>query len=236
MEQDRRVFLQTTVAAGTAALAGTVAVTQVNAQPARAVEPKELPKGMTFATLRRPDGYGLGLRTDAAFSTWPPKRISQNAHPPRSPRCSTAKAISPGFAASDRQGERQGGALFRRRGQGAVRALRHRSGEDRLHRPELSQARGRDRQSRAQEADPVQQVQHRAQPSGGNVACPKEKAKNFDYEAELVIVIGRTARNVSEADALNTSSAMHRQRLHGARPAIALEPVDARQVARRLRR
>ena len=29
----------------------------------------------------------------------------------------------------------------------------------------------------------------------------KEKATNFDYEAELVIVIGRTARNVSEADA-----------------------------------
>jgi len=29
----------------------------------------------------------------------------------------------------------------------------------------------------------------------------KEKAQKFDYEAELVIAIGRTARNVSEADA-----------------------------------
>jgi 2-keto-4-pentenoate hydratase/2-oxohepta-3-ene-1,7-dioic acid hydratase in catechol pathway len=38
---------------------------------------------------------------------------------------------------------------------------------------------------------------------GGTIAVSKEKGKNFDYEAELVIVIGRTARNVSEADAPN---------------------------------
>src|SRR5262249_7427737 len=36
---------------------------------------------------------------------------------------------------------------------------------------------------------------------GGTIAVSEEDAKNFDYEAELVIVIGRTARNVSEADA-----------------------------------
>ena len=36
---------------------------------------------------------------------------------------------------------------------------------------------------------------------GGTVAVSKEKAQKFDYEAELVIAIGRTARNVSEADA-----------------------------------
>src|SRR5439155_20694811 len=36
---------------------------------------------------------------------------------------------------------------------------------------------------------------------GGTIAVSKEKAEKFDYEAELVIVIGRTARNVSEADA-----------------------------------
>jgi 2-keto-4-pentenoate hydratase/2-oxohepta-3-ene-1,7-dioic acid hydratase in catechol pathway len=36
---------------------------------------------------------------------------------------------------------------------------------------------------------------------GGTLAVSKEKAEQFDYEAKLVIVIGRTARNVSEADA-----------------------------------
>ena len=37
---------------------------------------------------------------------------------------------------------------------------------------------------------------------GGEIAVSKEKAVKFDYEAELVIVLGRTARNVAEADAL----------------------------------
>ena len=37
---------------------------------------------------------------------------------------------------------------------------------------------------------------------GGVIAVSKEKAEKFDYEAELVIVIGRTARNVAEAEAL----------------------------------
>ena len=38
---------------------------------------------------------------------------------------------------------------------------------------------------------------------GGTIGVSEEDARNFDYEAELVIVIGRTARSVSEADAAN---------------------------------
>jgi 2-keto-4-pentenoate hydratase/2-oxohepta-3-ene-1,7-dioic acid hydratase in catechol pathway len=38
---------------------------------------------------------------------------------------------------------------------------------------------------------------------GGTIAVSRKKAEKFDYEAERVIVIGRTARNVSEADAAN---------------------------------
>jgi 2-keto-4-pentenoate hydratase/2-oxohepta-3-ene-1,7-dioic acid hydratase in catechol pathway len=40
-------------------------------------------------------------------------------------------------------------------------------------------------------------------PHGGKINVSEEDAKNFDYEAELVIVIGRTARNVPEASALD---------------------------------
>jgi 2-keto-4-pentenoate hydratase/2-oxohepta-3-ene-1,7-dioic acid hydratase in catechol pathway len=42
---------------------------------------------------------------------------------------------------------------------------------------------------------------------GGTIAVSREKAEQFDYEAELVIVIGRTARNVSEAERQNMFSA-----------------------------
>jgi 2-keto-4-pentenoate hydratase/2-oxohepta-3-ene-1,7-dioic acid hydratase in catechol pathway len=38
---------------------------------------------------------------------------------------------------------------------------------------------------------------------GGSIDVTHCDATQFDYEAELVIVIGRTARNVTEADALN---------------------------------
>jgi 2-keto-4-pentenoate hydratase/2-oxohepta-3-ene-1,7-dioic acid hydratase in catechol pathway len=38
---------------------------------------------------------------------------------------------------------------------------------------------------------------------GGTIGVSEEDAQRFDYEAELVIVIGRRARNVSEADAPN---------------------------------
>ena len=37
----------------------------------------------------------------------------------------------------------------------------------------------------------------------GIIKVSQEAAKQFDYEVELVIVMGRTARNVSEADALS---------------------------------
>ncbi len=37
----------------------------------------------------------------------------------------------------------------------------------------------------------------------GFIKLPVEVAKKFDYECELVIVMGRTAKNVSEADALS---------------------------------
>lgn len=38
---------------------------------------------------------------------------------------------------------------------------------------------------------------------GGEIAVSRESAKNFDYEAELVIIMGRVARDVSEQDALS---------------------------------
>jgi 2-keto-4-pentenoate hydratase/2-oxohepta-3-ene-1,7-dioic acid hydratase in catechol pathway len=38
---------------------------------------------------------------------------------------------------------------------------------------------------------------------GGVINLPQKVAKKFDYEVELVVVIGKEARNVSEADALS---------------------------------
>src|SRR6185436_15323834 len=62
MKQDRRTFLKTSALAGAAAAAGTVNA----AAPALAEKTgsQTMARGFVFATLRRQNGYGLGVRTD----------------------------------------------------------------------------------------------------------------------------------------------------------------------------
>ena len=60
MDHDRRTFLKTSSIVGMAAMTGASLATKAAAQGgARTAEPAQLPKGMTFATLRRGDGFGL---------------------------------------------------------------------------------------------------------------------------------------------------------------------------------
>src|SRR5262245_66271666 len=82
MRQDRRTFLRTAGVVGATAVAANTLVHPAAAQNARTANgSKEMPKGMTFATLRRSDGYGLGLRTDRGILdvTTAEKAFSQGA-------------------------------------------------------------------------------------------------------------------------------------------------------------
>ena len=66
MRQDRRTFLKTTALAGAAAAGASALATPALAQRTAAptTGSQQIPKGFVFATLRRPNGYGLGVRTD----------------------------------------------------------------------------------------------------------------------------------------------------------------------------
>src|SRR6476660_3525493 len=70
MDHDRRTFLKTSSIVGMAAMTGASLTTKAAAQGgattagARTAGPAQLPKGMTFATRRRGDGFGLGLRSE----------------------------------------------------------------------------------------------------------------------------------------------------------------------------
>lgn|GEM_PF-4519982 len=64
MKQDRRTFLKTTALAGAAAAAGTINATAPALAQKTAVGSQTLARGFVFATLRRQNGYGLGVRTD----------------------------------------------------------------------------------------------------------------------------------------------------------------------------
>src|SRR2546423_11846343 len=64
MKQNRRTFLKTTALAGAAAAASVPFTSMAPLAQKAAVGPQTMPRGFVFATLRRQNGYGLGVRTD----------------------------------------------------------------------------------------------------------------------------------------------------------------------------
>jgi 2-keto-4-pentenoate hydratase/2-oxohepta-3-ene-1,7-dioic acid hydratase in catechol pathway len=205
MRQDRRTFLKTASVVGATAVAANAPIRPSVAQNApRASGSKEMPKGMTFATLRRSDGYGLGLRTDRGVLdvTAAEKDFSQGA-----PTNITAVFKGQGdVAALNRLAEKA---------KASADAGRYFIAEDKAQfgpavtEPEKILCVGLNyRRHAAETNNPVPKLpilfnkyNSALNCCGGTVAVSKERAEQFDYEAELVIVIGRTARNVSETDA-----------------------------------
>jgi 2-keto-4-pentenoate hydratase/2-oxohepta-3-ene-1,7-dioic acid hydratase in catechol pathway len=206
MDHDRRDFLGAAIAgavAGAGALSG--AVTSASAQNApTASGPTELPKGFTFATLRRAEGIGLGVRTDRGILD---VVAAEKDFAERAP--TTITDVLNG------RGEIGGLQRLITRARSSTAAERYFVAEDKaqfapcITDPEKIVCIGLNyRRHAAETGNPVPKMpilfnkyNSALNCCGGTIAVSREKAEKFDYEAELVIVIGRTARNVSEADA-----------------------------------
>jgi 2-keto-4-pentenoate hydratase/2-oxohepta-3-ene-1,7-dioic acid hydratase in catechol pathway len=208
MTQNRRTFLKTaalagaTVATGTASLATTPAAAQT---AARLNEPRELPRGMTFATLLQPGGQGLGLRTErGVFNVSAAETQFREGAP------TTIDMVFKG------QGDIAGINRLVSKANVSADAARYYYPVDKapfgpcVTNPEKIVCIGLNyRKHAAETGNPVpkqpilfNKFNTALNNHGGRISVSEEDAKEFDYEAELVIVIGRTARNVSEADAL----------------------------------
>jgi len=205
MHHDRRTFLKTT--ALIAATAGLPAATPAAAQNGvRISEPKELPKGMTFATLRRPDGLGLGLRTERGVLD-----VTTAEQDFREGAPTTIDAMFKG------QGDIAGLQRLVGKAGASAAADRYFVAPDKaafgpcVTNPEKIVCIGLNyRRHAAETGNPVpkqpilfNKYNTALNYHGGTIGVSEEDAQKFDYEAELVIVIGRRARNVAEADALN---------------------------------
>jgi 2-keto-4-pentenoate hydratase/2-oxohepta-3-ene-1,7-dioic acid hydratase in catechol pathway len=198
MKQDRRTFLKTTALAGVTAAGAINAATPALAQKA-ATGPQTMARGFVFATLRRADGYGLGVRTDRGvldvvaaeqdLKEGAPTTITDVLDGKGDLAALTrltAKAKDSHFVAIDK-------AAF-----GPC-----------VTNPEKIVCVGLNYRRHAAEAgQPVPKLpilfnkfNSALNYHGGSIGVSEEDAHRFDYEAELVIVIGKTARNVSEADA-----------------------------------
>jgi len=206
---DRRTFLKTTSLAGAAAVAAAAslpAATNAVAQSApTASEPKELPKGMTFATLRRPDGgFGLALRTDRGILD-----VVAAEQDFREGAPTTIDAVFKGH------GDIAGLRRLADKARASAAADRYFVAPDKaafgpcVTTPEKIICIGLNYRKHIAEMNaqvpkmPVlfNKFNTALNHHDGTIGVSESDGRNFDYEAELVIVIGRTARNVSEADA-----------------------------------
>jgi 2-keto-4-pentenoate hydratase/2-oxohepta-3-ene-1,7-dioic acid hydratase in catechol pathway len=206
MNHDRRTFLKSTGLVGiAAAAAGSLpAATPAAAQASRTGEPRELPKGMTFATLRRPDGFGLGLRTERGILD-----VTAAEQDFREGAPTTIDVVLKG------QGDIAGLRRLADKARASATADRYFVAVDKaafgpcVTHPEKIICIGLNYRKHIAEMNaqvpkmPVLFSKYNTalNHDGGTVGVSETDGTQFDYEAELVIVIGRTARNVSEADA-----------------------------------
>ena len=211
MKKDRRTFLKgagvagAAIAAGGAGRAGHPGIVMSTAQAAPS-QSGELPKGMTFTTLRRAEAYGLGIRTDRGILDVAAAEKDFVAGAP-----TTITAVFKGI------GDWEKLHLLVNRAKASSSGERYFIPEEKaafgpcVTDPEKIVCIGLNyRRHAAETNNPVPKLpilfnkyNSALNCCGGTVAVSKEKANQFDYETELVIVIGRTARNVSEADALS---------------------------------
>jgi 2-keto-4-pentenoate hydratase/2-oxohepta-3-ene-1,7-dioic acid hydratase in catechol pathway len=208
MDQDRRSFLKTTSLAGAATFAGAAGLAMPAAAQtaARPSEPRDLPKGMTFATLVRPGGPGLGLRTERGILDVAAAEAAFHENAP-----TTIDAVFEGrgdVAGLRRLADKAAASATPER---YFVAIEKATFGPCVTTPEkiicigLNYRRHAAETNNAVPAVPIlfNKFNTALNSHGGTVTVSEEDAVKFDYEAELVIVIGRKARNVSEADALN---------------------------------
>jgi len=208
MHKDRRRFLTAGVAGGAAlvATAHVLAPSAAEAAPAVGAGPAgDLPKQMTFVTIRRGADLSLGIKTDRGILD---VRRAESALKMKAP--TTIDDVLQG---------RAGGAA-------ALARLVERSGKNAngfyvaesavefgpcVTRPEKIICVGLNYRRHAAEvgqpvpAMPILFNKYNSALAGhrGTVNVSQQPAEKFDYEVELVIVMGKTARNVAPADALS---------------------------------
>src|SRR3954464_12021176 len=205
MDHDRRTFLKTSSIVGMAAMTGASLATKAAAQGgARTTEPAQLPKGMTFATLRRGEGFGPGLRTAGGILD-----VVAAEQDFRDGAPTSIDAVFKG------QGDISGLKRLADKAGGSASAQRYFVAADQaafgpcVTNPEKIVCIGLNyRKHAAETGNPVpkqpilfNKFNTALNHHGGTINVAQEDAQRFDYEAELVIVMGRQARNVSEQDA-----------------------------------
>lgn len=211
MDNDRRKFLKSSaagvVAGGLLSTGASDAFAQAKDKPTASPpgRPKlELTKNMTLAMLQTPMGLSLGIRTDKGIIDVGSAEQAFKLGAPTS----TDEVISGEYNAAALRT-----TIDKAKAAGGKYLVDEKSAKfgPCVTDPSKILCVGLNYRAHAAEANeklPKEPILFNKYNStlnnhGGTIAVSKEPGKNFDYETELVAVIGKTARNVSEADALS---------------------------------
>jgi 2-keto-4-pentenoate hydratase/2-oxohepta-3-ene-1,7-dioic acid hydratase in catechol pathway len=202
MEQDRRTFLRGAGAAGAIAATGGLAEGQGEPKPLRN-RARGMAHGLTLLTMRRNGEYRLGVKTEKGILDV--KEAARHLH-------------LPAPATMDDLLQNEDGPSLNALVEAALKAnfeappaLKSIEFGPVVTRPEKIVCVGLNYRRHALEVGmpiPKQPVlfnkfNNALNSHKGTIKLPSAVAEKFDYEVELVIVIGKETRNVSEADALS---------------------------------
>lgn len=208
MNNDRRKFLTTSagvVAGGLIGAQGRDAFAQAKKSPAAAPPPGPAPmaRNMTLAMIQTPEGLALGVRTEKGIINVSAAAQALKLNAPNT----TDEIIGGAYDAAalkttlDKATAAGGKYLV---AENAAKFAPCVLDPSKILCVGLNY---RAHAAEANEKEPKEPILFNKYNSalnshGGTIAVSKEPGKNFDYETELVAVIGKTARGVSEADAL----------------------------------
>jgi 2-keto-4-pentenoate hydratase/2-oxohepta-3-ene-1,7-dioic acid hydratase in catechol pathway len=203
MATDRRDFLKAAGTAGAMAASGALpgSGSSASAAPAKS-GPRGLAHGLTLLTFRHHGEYRLGVKTERGVLD-----VKDTAAALRMPAPATMDELlqnedGPSLnALVDAAGKAGAKAAFRKEDGIEYGPL--------VVRPEKIVCVGLNYRKHAKETNqpvPKQPIlfnkfNNALNAHNGKITLPVEVARKFDYETELVIVIGKEAKNVSEADA-----------------------------------
>ncbi len=204
MDQNRRDFLKGAGIAAAIAATGGLAVEHVEAQPDKASE-RGMARGLTLLTMSRNGEYRLGVKTDKGILDVPKAAKLLKTHAPATMDDLLQNEDGPSLNALVRAALKSNAA--------STAFVKEETVEfgPVVTRPEKIICVGLNYRRHAKEvgmAPPGQPVlfnkyNNTLNHHNGTIKLPVDVAKKFDYEVELVMVMGKEAKNVSEADALS---------------------------------
>ena len=204
MDQKRRDFLKGAGVAAAIAATGGLSLEHAEAKPPATSE-RGMAKGMTLLTIRHGGAYELGVKTDKGILNVPLAAKLLKVHAPATMDDLLQNEDGPALNALVSTALKSSAASKAFLAENTIEY------GPAVARPEKIICVGLNYRKHAKEvgmeppSQPVLFNKYNNTLNGhnGTIKLPVDVAKKFDYEVELVMVIGKEAKNVSEAEALS---------------------------------